>query len=165
MHFFVKHSKQFTVASLFAGKKIFLIRCGGRGNIDRNGHYIPLYLFLGHRLVLSNQCKKWISTDGVDKINTVSEVNDQFINILCCRYRISGYQGTVKQWSSFVYLSLYNQLCQAKNMCTKPILNIQIMYRVGSNEKCNYNLQTEFQDRYFVGRFYKDPSATTSLFV
>jgi len=28
----------------------------------------------GHRLVLSNQCKKWISADGVDKINTVSEV-------------------------------------------------------------------------------------------
>ena len=67
-----------------------------RGNIDRNGYYISLYLFLGHRLVLSNQCKKWISADGVDKINTVSEVNDQFINILCCRYRISGYQGTVK---------------------------------------------------------------------
>ena len=28
----------------------------------------------GHRLVLSNQSKKWISADGVEKIQTVSEV-------------------------------------------------------------------------------------------
>ena len=29
----------------------------------------------GHRLVLSNQLKKWISADGVDKIQAVSQVN------------------------------------------------------------------------------------------
>ena len=43
---------------------------------------IFMFFFPGHRLVLSNQSKKWISADGVEKIQTVSEVK----KIDCRRY-------------------------------------------------------------------------------